>query len=275
MPDLTYLYAIVPEPGLLARLDPEVRGVDDALLEEHDLDGLCAILSSVPASEWGPDVIDQHVQEMNWLAPRATSHQTVVAALHAVAPSLLPLPFATLYHQRAAVDRLLRTRHDDLHAALSRLTGAAEWTLKVFLERATFEAHVEHLSPAFAQAVEQARIAPPGKAYLLRKQLDTMRRDEAARMSASQADEIEARVRGIAQDLQREPLAKQAAAGQTEGMRAVLKLALLLRRDDHDQHMQSLEQIAEHYAALGFHFELTGPWPPYSFATIAKEPDDG
>ena len=110
MPDLTYLYAIVPQAGVLARLGPEVRGVDGAPLEERDHDGLCAVLSSVPASEWGPDVIDEHVKDMDWLAPRATSHQTVVAALHTVAPSLLPLPFATLYHQPSAVDELLTTR---------------------------------------------------------------------------------------------------------------------------------------------------------------------
>jgi hypothetical protein len=35
--------------------------------------------------------------------------------------------------------------------------------------------------------------------------------------------------------------------------------------------MSQLEDIAEHYAPLGFRFELTGPWPPYSFAAIAKE----
>jgi hypothetical protein len=276
MPDLTYLYAIVPRSGLLPALG-DLRGVDDTLLDERDLGGLCAVLSNVPATEWGPDVIDEHVKDMDWLAPRATSHQAVVAALHKAAPSLLPLPFATLYHQRAAVDDLLNARRDDLLAALARLEGSDEWTLKVFLERSVFEQHVERLSPTFAQAVEQVRSAPPGKAYLLRKQLDTLRRDEATRMSVQQAHEIEGRIRGLPSDVIREPIAGQTTGtrGATEGMRAVLKLALLLRRDEQDQRMAQLEAIVEQYAPLGFRFELAGPWPPYSFATIAREREDG
>lgn len=277
--DLTYLYAIVPLAGLPEVLGSDLRGVDGALIEERDLGGLCAILSHVPATEWGPDVIDVHVQDMDWLAPRATSHQTVVAALHTVAPSLLPLPFATLYHRRAAVDDLLNERRDDLIATLARLAGSDEWTLKVFLDRPVFEQQVERLSPVFAEAVEQARTAPPGKAYLLRKQLETLRRDETTRMSTAQAREIEDQIRGLVPDVIREPIAGQAAArgtaGTTEGMRAVLKLALLLQRDDRDQQMTGLEDIAEHYAALGFRFEIAGPWPPYSFATIARESTDG
>lgn len=277
--DLTYLYAIVPQPGLPATLGMDLRGVDGTLLEERDLGGLCAILSSVPASEWGPDVIDEHVQDMDWLAPRATSHQTVVATLHALAPSLLPLPFATLYRRRSAVDNLLSARRADLLATLGRLAGSNEWTLKVFLERSVFEQHVERLSPILAEAVEQARTAPPGRAYLLRKQLETLRRDEATRMSTLQAREIEDQLRGLVRDVIHEPIAGQAAArgtaGATEGMRAVLKLALLLRRDEEQQHIARLEDIAEQYTALAFRFELTGPWPPYSFATIAREGDDG
>jgi hypothetical protein len=267
MPDLTYLYAILPRAA-------DLRGVDNAPVEELDIGGLCAVLSSVPAMEWGPDVIDEHVQDMGWLAPRATSHQTVVAALHNIAPSLLPLPFATLYHHRAAVGELLNAQRADLLEALERVAGADEWTLKAFQDRAVFEHHVERLSPAFAQAVEQARTAPPGRAYLLRKQLDTLRRDEAARMSTLQAGEIEDHIRGIVGDVIREPVASQAAAGArgtVDGTRAILKLALLVLRDQQQRHMSQLEDIAEHYAPLGFRFELTGPWPPYSFAAIAKE----
>jgi hypothetical protein len=277
--DLTYLYAIVPQAGLPEVLGTDLRGVDGAPLEERDLDGLCAILSSVPATEWGPGVIDEHVQDMDWLAPRATSHQTVVAALHTIAPSLLPLPFATLYHRRAAVDDLLTERREDLIATLERLSGSDEWTLKVFLDRPVFEHHVERLSPAFAEAVEQVRTAPPGKAYLLRKQLETLRRDETTRMSTLQAHEIEDQIRGLVHDVIREPIAGQAAAtgtrGATEGMRAVLKLALLLRRDEQKQQLTRLEDIAEEYTSLGFRFELAGPWPPYSFATIAREDNHG
>jgi hypothetical protein len=222
-------------------------------------------------------VIDANVQNMDWLAPRATSHQGVVGALHTVASSLLPLPFATLYHRRDALRETLSARRQELLTLLERVAGADEWTLKVFQERAVLEQHVERLSSTFAQAAEEARTAPPGKAYLLRKQLDTLRRDEAVRMSSVHAHEIEEQMRGIASDVIREPIASATAAGRgaPEGMRAVLKLALLLSRNGRDEHMTRIEEIAERYMPFGYRLEIAGPWPAYSFAAIAEETRDG
>ena len=275
MPELTYLYAIVPQAGRPSALHVSHSGMEDMPLEALEVDGLCAILSGVPDAEWGPDVLDLHVQDMDWLAPRAMRHQALLAELHAAAPSLLPLPFATLYRQRTTIHDLLQTRRNDLLATLARLAGADEWTLKLFQDRAAFAGHVERLSPVLAQAVEQTRTAAPGKAYLLRKQLETLRRDEAARMTAAQADEIEEQIRAVSGEVIREPIAAQPAAASArdvpEGTRAVLKLTLLLPRQGRDERMAHIEEIAGRYTPQGYQFELTGPWPPYSFASMTEE----
>ena len=273
-----YLYAIVwQRPGFLEGLG-SLAGLDDAALEGLCEGGLLAICSSVPAAGWEPEALDEHVRDMEWLAPRATRHQAVLAALHVASPSLLPLPFATLYYHRDAVHELLRSRQDELTAALRRLEGAEEWTLRVYQDRGIFDQQVEHLSPTFAQATEELRTAAPGKAYLLRKQLDTLRRDEVTRVTSRQADELEQQIAPLARETIREPIVEPTRSGPgTRGAaadaRLVLKLALLLQRTSGDALQARLGAIADDYASLGYRFELTGPWPPYSFATVHPRGD--
>ena len=278
MSQLTYLYAIVragqPDDTMLGRL----QGVDDAAVEELVEGSLAALYSQVSLDVWGPDVLDEHVRNMDWLAPRATQHQQVLAALQAASHSMLPLPFATLYHRRDTVRDLLCARQAELATRLERLERAEEWTLKIAQDPAVFEQHVERLSPALARAEEQSRAAPPGKAYLLRKQLETLRRSEAARVTTRQSDEIEQRVTPLVAATIREPITRQArTAGVDQGgdtaTRVVLKLALLLRQDTRDSVQTQLAAIAEEFGEFGYVFELAGPWPPYSFAGVEPEKD--
>ncbi len=278
VPGLIYIYAIVragqPDDTMYGRL----QGVDDATVEQLVEGPLAALYSQVSLDAWGPEVLDEHVRNMDWLAPRATQHQQVLTALQAAGYGMLPLPFATLYRRRDTVRDLLRTRQAEFAARLERLKHAEEWTLKIAQDPVVFEHHVERFSPALARAEEQSRAAPPGKAYLLRKQLETLRRSEAARVTTRQSDEIEQRVTPLFEATIREPITRQARTaavdqGGDTATRVVLKLALLLRQDTRDTVQIQLAAIAEEFGEFGYVFELTGPWPPYSFAGVDPEKD--
>jgi len=273
------LYAIVRAGQPDGTIRGRAQGVDDAAVEALVEGPLAALYSEVSLDVWGSEVLDEHVRNMDWLAPRATQHQEALAALQAAGYGILPLPFATLYHQADTVRDLLRARQAELLAGLKRLERAEEWTLKVSQDPAVFDQHVEHLSPALARAEEQSRAAPPGKAYLLRKQMETLRRGEAVQVTARQSDEIEQRVIPLVEAAIREPITRQArtaTAANQQGdttTRVVLKLALLLRQETRNTMQAQLAAIADDYSDFGYVFELAGPWPPYSFAEVDPEKD--
>ncbi len=276
MPELIYLYAIVPcSEGPTAEVK-RVLGIDDAPVEGLAAGGLEALLSRVDEASWNRDALDLHVRDMQWLAPRATRHQEVLAAIHTAAPALLPLPFATLYRNPQAIRDLLTSRTQEFAAVLKQLEGAEEWTLKVYQESRRFEQQLEQLSPALAAAACGLRTAAPGKAYLLRKQLDVVRREEGVRVTSRLGDEITDRVTSLVKKAIREPLAGADARETSSGAgipggRLVLKLALLLERQRRADVDASLGALVAEYEPFGYHFEVTGPWPPYSFTAIRSK----
>ncbi len=278
MSNLTYLYAIVPRADAMLDHNAAVPGVDDQPITALEQGALMAFVSSVSSAEWSSEALDTNVRDMEWLAPRATRHQEVLAAIHAAAGAVLPLPFATLYRDPAAINALLQTRQAEFGEALQRLEGAEEWTLKVFQDRARFEEQLENISPSFAQALAELQTAPPGRAYLLRKQLDGLRRDEAARATKRVSDELEAAVTATVLQVVREPIAGRRANETSvkpggDEARLTLRLALLIDRQRRDEVDAALSAILAPFMPLGYHVELTGPWPPYSFSRLMSEAD--
>ena len=276
MSTLTYLYAIMLRDDAMLDQHASVIGVDDSSVAVIGHGSLAAVVGSVPSAEWNSESLDSNVRDMEWLAPRATRHQEVLAAIHATAGAVLPLPFATLYHDSAAISTLLETREAEFVAALHRLEGAEEWTLKVFQDLARFEEHLEGLSPTFATALAEIQTAPPGRAYLLRKQIDGLRREEATRATSRISDEITSAIASVVRQAVREPIAGRRAtetpSKASEGeARLVLKLALLIDRSRRDEVDAALSAILAPLLGIGYRVELTGPWPPYSFSRLTNE----
>jgi dihydroxyacetone kinase DhaKLM complex PTS-EIIA-like component DhaM len=276
MGDPIYVYAIVNHTERALHALSSLAGMEDAAVKAIVEGALAAIVSSVAGTEWNDQALDMRVRDMEWLGPRATRHQEMLAALHSAAPAVLPLPFATLYRNEAAIHDLLRSRQQAWVSALERLAGTEEWTLKVFQQPALFEQRLEELSPSFREAMQTLRTTTPGKAYLMRKRLDVLRHEESVRATYRLSDEIQQEVAAIVREVAREALPAN-ASGAGDGKpgaspaRLVLKLALLIDRARRDEVDAALTSTLGRYGPLGYDFQMTGPWAPYSFATPKTE----
>ncbi len=273
MQGLSYLYAILPAEFDLAAMHP-VSGIDGALLARIVEGKLQAVYSTVAATDWEAGILDQCVQNMDWLAPRATRHQEVVRALHEASPALLPLPFATIYRAVDAIAELLRAREHELRQSMEQLWEVEEWTLRVYQDGAHFESQLAAVSPSVAAAQAALDTASPGRAFLLRKQLQTLQHTELKHATERVADEIVAHVAGVARAVHREPVVGRrgdSEARDQPGTQLMLKLALLVERPRRDEADAALSTTLARYTDLGLRYEVTGPWPPYSFVSPVAE----
>jgi hypothetical protein len=247
---LTYLYAVVPA----AAVAPHVTGVDEEparLVVEGEL---AAVVGSVAAQRFDEDGLAAGLEDLGRLEELARAHHGVVAALADDGP-VAPVRLATVYRDDEGVHRLLRERTAEFTALLARLDACREWGVKVWLTAA-------------AQQPEPATAANgrPGTAYLMRRKAE---RDAGARHrehAVAVADRLHAELARIA--LADRVLAPQDAAlsGRREEM--VLNATYLVRRVDEDAFSRA---VAEGSTAAGDAIQIvpTGPWPPFSFATVA------
>jgi hypothetical protein len=205
------LYAITDNPGPpLPDVAPELRLVP--------FDGLAAVCTPASEAEVSPETL--------W------SHEEVVEALMADR-DLLPVRYGTRLEDEAAVAQVMEGRRDELAAALERVRGAVELSVRV--------------------AASAARPGPPdpvetssGAEYLrLRAQA------EASRDDVSHAVH--------------EPLTALARESTRGGPRPpeLLRAAYLVDRDAVDSFVAEVARLQGESPGLAV--LCTGPWPPYSF----------
>jgi hypothetical protein len=265
-----YVYC-VGETGALAPLFddalPSKCARRDSRLEAVEAGGLTAVVSAVPLDAYGEGALAGRLTDAAWTATRALRHERV-AEHFARRASVAPLRFGTIYLRREGVEAMLAERGAQLREVLGRLGGREEWGLNVFVERARLREEVTRLSERLRGMAAQADAATPGQAYLLRKKIEGLRDEEARAETRRLAQEAERRLAEACDGAVRLRVLKDEAAERGE---LAARLAFLVRREGFEAFRAAAERLAAEYTPLGFHFELTGPWPAYNFAAVSEE----
>ncbi|GAA3541766.1 hypothetical protein GCM10022419_022330 [Nonomuraea rosea] len=115
-------------PGRPARVRWDHRGVGTRTVEH---DGLAAVVSTVPLSEYGERALRENLEDLGWLEATARGHHTAVDAL-ARLRTTAPGRLATVFHDDQRVSDLLNARQDEIRRALSQVEGRTEWGIKMY-----------------------------------------------------------------------------------------------------------------------------------------------
>lgn len=256
---LVYVYAIARRGE---RAPAGLRGMEDGAVRTVDDVDLRAYVSDVPKSEFGEAPLNAHLADMEWLTPRAVRHQEVNAALAVACDPLVPLSFGTVFRDDEGVSRMLRERAAELGPRFELLRGRAEWIAVVRRDLAAATAAVDSGSEALRALRAERDAAPPGRGYLLARQLDETRRQELRVADAAAIGAAVESLEGAGTRIFREPLVEDAGGGM------LARFSVLAERGA----QVVLEKIGASFERAwrprGYALELSGPWPPYRFSTV-------
>ena len=216
--------------------------------------GLTAVAGAVPLAEFGDEALHRNLEDLAWLETVARRHHEVIESVARGNP-VVPMRLATVYHSDEGVTAMLSGRHDDFATALARVSGRDEWGVKVYLAPRQAAGSTEP---------DRATPASPGAAYLSRRKSELSANEKSRRSAAASAEEIHAVLSGLAAaSLLRPPQAPQLSA---QSGQMILNSAYLVDAESAGRLEEAVASLASQHPAV--RVELTGPWPPYSFAAI-------
>lgn len=252
--EASYLYAVC-RPFDTAKIDglTGVGGYPVHFVVEGDL---AAAVSTVPLDEFDEQALHSKLEDLRWLEEVARAHHGVVdeVALRAVT---VPLRLATVYRGDERVRRILQEHGETFDTTLTELAGRVEVGLKVYAEADTRAAS----SPAPQTSTQES----PGKAYLRRRREQRNRRDDTWQKAARLCDRADEVASGLARArVQHQPqnAALSAASGEN-----VMNNAYLVDQERVSDFFETVEELSSQ-APEGTRIEVSGPWAPYSFATV-------
>ena len=264
-PLVSYVYAIGRTADVTAAAGLPT-GVAGAAVRPVAGGALGALVSRVPAAGFGAAGLRERLDDLAGLEEMARAHHEVVAAAHRAGVAL-PLRLATVYGGDERVAAVLREREDELLDLLGRLSGRAEYGVKVYAVGTSGSSGPGHGDgggvPADAGGADAGSGESPGRAYLRRRRAERDGRKSAHREAAALADRVaEAAATLAAARADHRPQQGALASGPGEN---VANLAFLLPVDRAGAFADAVGDAAR--AHPGARVEVTGPWAPYSFAT--------
>ncbi|WP_442943789.1 GvpL/GvpF family gas vesicle protein [Nocardia sp. NBC_00508] len=256
-----WLY-VVTTAGSVAEGLGEITGVAGEPVRTVFADGLAAVVGSVPLEVFGEQPLRRNLEDMDWLEATARAHDAVVSAVVRRGP-VVPLRLATVFLDDDRVRGLLDERRADFDSALTLVSGRTEWGVKAYGDRAALVSAV-----AEAASSDKGSGKGSGTAYLARRRAQLSAQETVERDAALRADEIHARLVRHAAAGRRQPATDPALTGRREWM--VLNGTYLVDDDRADDFASMIDELGKEFS--GIRLELTGPWPPYSFAGVEREP---
>jgi hypothetical protein len=246
----TWLYAVasgtgtgVPS-GLTGVAGEPVRMVEGA--------GLSAVVGSVPLSEFGEEELRAHLDDLGWLEAAVRAHHRVIDTA-ARGGCVVPLRFATVYHDDARIRSLLEERRDDFDSALDLLAGRTEWGVKAYADPQAFVAD----SPDDRTSDQDS----PGTSYLLRRREQQRGRETAHLRATECAEAIHTALAELAARTAEHP-PQDTRLAEYEGW-MLLNNSYLVPDSRAQEFAAAVASLEQRFPQI--RLELSGPWPAYSF----------
>lgn len=232
-----------------------VRGVGGEPIVTIEAAGLAAVVGSVGLDQFGEQALREDLENLERVTQLARAHHRVVEAVSHVT-AVVPTRLATVYRDDERVRATLSERATDIEAALRRVAGRQEWGVKAY----------GSIVAGGEEAPSTAPAAPgSGTAYLSRRRAQLSARERARQIAHDDADAVHRRLAEIAEASRLHAPQDPQLSGARGWM--VLNGAYLVESRRADEFGAVLTELTGEHP--GLRLQLTGPWPPYSFAAIA------
>ncbi|HUE89493.1 MAG TPA: GvpL/GvpF family gas vesicle protein [Vicinamibacterales bacterium] len=214
------------------------------------------VVSDVSSAVYNAEALEARLADLDWVAAAGAAHHAVVDALSEGGVVVLPFRLFTIFSNEAKALATLRQAQAAMDRAFDRVRGRQEWVLRIGKP-----------DPARVLAPQAAGVSPPSGTGFLRAKADARREAiaRAERVTQDAASSFDA----LAQ------LAEAATSRSVPpGGSLLCDAAFLVQPSRVAALRDALTRTAERLLRDGCPVSLTGPWPPYSFASM-EAPADG
>jgi hypothetical protein len=253
-----YLYGFGAS-GRLAAM-PDVEGIAGAPIEIIVEGNLAAIVSPVPLEEFDQGALTARLENLTWLDATARAHEAVLQTTIDRFDSVIPVRFCTVYESREAIGDFLSERKETLLEVLNRLEGKLEWGVKLMCRPAVLRARLKGETVAASPGGSSS-----GRDYLAAKKLE---RSLDSEVESAKSTAAAASHRRLAEASEGHVLHVVPRSHEASGSEVAMNASYLVGADHADDFLSQVGAIERELAGQGITFQVTGPWPPYSFTRL-------
>ena len=255
----TYVYCLIQS----ARA-PSVKGAPEGMpgggpARALSIDrGIWAIVADAPLERFSGERLQDELQDIEAVSRHALAHASVIEFFFRQSP-VIPLKLFTLFSHDERVRRQLGSRGSKLRAMFARLRGLEEWGVRI-----TASTHAPVRMKGSLAPVNRASTITSGRDYL---EVKKKMKDQEGSPSPTTKAEVAGALRVLTKLAAR--MRKERFPPPGRGRPYVVGASFLVKAKRRGAWRTQLERLAVSLDAQGHRVEVSGPWPPYHFASGA------
>jgi hypothetical protein len=215
-----------------------------------------AVISEASAEEFSGLEADRNMENLEWIGPRAYRHEEVIERSMRFSP-VLPARFGTLFSSVESLARFVDHHYSTITTFLNEMTGMEEWSVKGLLDRPQAR---ERFRVELRGRSEPNLSPSAGKRYFQEQQIAVEAEKELKRRLSDVTRQLASTLSSQAKDSR-----ERKTLVHHSGREMVINWALLLDKDAVAGFRAEVDRVNGQCSPFGLAFEVTGPWPPYTF----------
>jgi hypothetical protein len=256
-----YIYCIMQEGAVI---NADQKGIDGSgSLFPVQYRELAAIASEVELDKFKlHTAVTSKEIDMGWIEEKARAHERIVEQLMKE-NDLLPAKFCSIVSNKEALKAFLEDNYHEYRRAFQRLKGHEEWSVKVYLDFEKLKQFIIDNTPEIKERIEILSFMSDTGTYLIKRKIDNLVHERTDKRFETDVAYIAKALRAVSKC---EALSKpESPKHQQTDTPVVFKASYLIEKTMLYNFNRQLNELSDELEPEGITFEITGPWPPYTF----------
>ncbi|MEW6731754.1 MAG: GvpL/GvpF family gas vesicle protein [Acidobacteriota bacterium] len=255
-----YCFCFCPDSLNLIYSIDKMSGYDNSPLFLWRYLGIVAVLCAVSREEFCGPLSELRMQNITWLGSHARHHEEVIEEIMHHVP-VLPTRFGTLFSSLDKLQELLTKHYSTITDFFTRLANNQEWAVKGFLNRQKAQEHF--FSLLLQRQQEKLSSLSKGIRYFHEQQIRIQVDKELGYWLKQIYLTLANRLNNCTVNFRERKILSRDIYGKNMDM--TLNWAFLVKPEAIREFHACISETHTQCAQQGLAFELSGPWPPYSF----------
>lgn len=226
-----------------------------------------AVVSEVPLKDFASEEIQKRsFEDLKWIKEKAELHERVIekAMGKEKRNSVIPMKFGTIFKSAEKLNTILKTNYSKFSNILKRLKGKQEWSVKVYLENPqALQKEIRNQISELQTLENSLDSLSEGLAYFKEKEIEELMDSQFKEILANYRELFFSHLKEYAISSNRGKILEGELTGSPHRM--ILNGIFLVSSEGLGNFRTRIDGLAHEARPKGFHFEYSGPWPPYNF----------